>query len=108
MPHCTGTLLRLKRLRSRLSLGLTLLTLSLYFSFILLIAFAPHWLTVPVGEGSRLTHGILLGLGLYAFCVAVTGYYVWHANRHIDPLLRELHSAASAAAPQASSSRGTA
>ena len=84
------SLARLKKIRFWLVLGLSVLTLGAYFSFILLIAFAPHWLTLPLSTESRLTTGIVACLGLYWFCVAVTGFYTWYANRRIDPLLRNL------------------
>lgn len=93
-PTHAMQLAELKRISSRLSLRLTLLTLTAYFGFILLIAFAPHWLTLPLSDRSHLTTGIVVGIGLYGFCVAATGLYVWQANRRIDPLLRALHRAA--------------
>lgn len=94
--HSDHLLRRLKKLRARFSLGLSLLTLGAYFGFILLVAFVPHWLTLPLSGESRVTSGILVGVGLYGFCVVVTGFYTWHANRYIDPLLQELQRSAAA------------
>ncbi|NWC93825.1 MULTISPECIES: DUF485 domain-containing protein [unclassified Pseudomonas] len=90
VPKSDTSLARLKKIRLRLILGLTVLTLGTYFGFILLVAFVPHWLTLPLSTESRLTTGIVAGIGLYWFCVAVTGFYTWYANRRIDPLLREM------------------
>lgn len=98
-PTHAARLAELKRISSRLSLGMTLLTLTAYFGFILLIAFVPHWLTLPLSDRSHLTTGIVVGIGLYGFCVVATGFYAWQANRHIDPLLREIHQAAGCAEP---------
>jgi uncharacterized membrane protein (DUF485 family) len=89
-PRSDTSLAHLKKIRLRLILGLTVLTLGTYFGFILLVAFVPHWLTLPLSTESRLTTGIVAGIGLYWFCVAATGFYTWYANRHIDPLLREM------------------
>ncbi|NHR05411.1 DUF485 domain-containing protein [Chromobacterium haemolyticum] len=83
-------LMVLKKTRLRLSLGMTLLTLGVYFAFILSIAFSPHWLTLPLFASSPLTTGLVAGVGLYWFCVAITGFYTWRANRSIDPLLLDL------------------
>jgi uncharacterized membrane protein (DUF485 family) len=95
-PKSDTSLARLKKIRLRLILGLTVLTLGTYFGFILLVAFVPHWLTLPLSTESRLTTGIVAGIGLYWFCVAVTGFYTWYANRRIDPLLREMQYSADA------------
>lgn len=94
------SLAHLKKVRIRLSLGLTVLTLGTYFGFILIVAFAPHWLTLPLSTESRLTTGIVAGIGLYWFCVVVTGFYTWYANRRIDPLLLEMQRSADAKAPR--------
>jgi uncharacterized membrane protein (DUF485 family) len=110
-PDSDAPLAILKKVRLRLSLGLTLLTLSAYFGFILLVAFNPHWLTLPLSTESRMTTGIVMGIGLYWFCVAVTGFYTWYANHRIDPLLREMQRATDAEGTRAkvdqSSTAGT-
>jgi hypothetical protein len=58
-----------------------------------------------------MTTGIVMGIGLYWFCVAVTGFYTWYANHRIDPLLREMQRATDAEGTRAkvdqSSTAGT-
>ena len=75
------------RQKSRLSWTLSILILVVYYSFILIIAFAPEALGVPVSEGSTATWGILLGLGVILFTFLITGIYVHRANTIYDHLL---------------------
>ncbi|RQR58874.1 DUF485 domain-containing protein [Burkholderia sp. Bp9126] len=81
---------RLVRRRTRLSLGMSLLVLGVYFTFILTVAFAPGVLTLPFSADSRMTVGIVIGIGLYWFCAITTGAYVWAAGRWIDPLVHRI------------------
>lgn len=76
-------------------LTLSAITLALYVSFILLIAFEPQWLGTPLFEGSSITRGIPVGLGLIIASFILTGIYVYRANREFDELnaqiLNEAH-----------------
>lgn len=76
--------------RSKLSWTLAVLVLIVYYSFILVIAFAPEMLGVPISENATATWGIVLGLGVILFTFAVTGIYVYRANTLFDRLLREV------------------
>ena len=73
--------------RSRLSWTLTALVLLVYYSFILVIAFAPALLGVPISANTTATWGIILGLGVIFFTFVVTGIYVHRANTLYDKLL---------------------
>jgi len=64
--------------------------LVLYVGFILLIAFAPGWLGPPLYEGTNVTRGIPIGVGLIVISFLLTGVYVWRANGEFDRLTREL------------------
>jgi uncharacterized membrane protein (DUF485 family) len=75
----------LTRARSRITWILSVTTFVVYFSVILLIAFAPDSLGEPIGNGVT-SVGILLGLGVIFFCFLVTGIYVSYANRVLEPL----------------------
>ncbi|KAG8153398.1 hypothetical protein BFF94_012685 [Burkholderia catarinensis] len=81
---------RLIRRRARLSIGMSLLVLGVYFTFILTVAFAPGVLTRPFSVDSPMTIGIVVGVGLYWFCAIATGAYVWIAGRWIDPLVHRI------------------
>ena len=61
-----------------------------YYSFILVIAFKPAWLVRPLGPTTAITVGIAAGLAIIALCVALTGVYIWQANRDFDRKNREI------------------
>ncbi|WP_455813808.1 DUF485 domain-containing protein [Pseudomonas graminis] len=69
---------------------LSIIMLVLYVGFILLIAFAPAWLGTPLYEGTNVTRGIPIGVGLIVISFLLTGVYVWRANGEFDRLTREL------------------
>ncbi len=75
------------RQKSKLSWTLSILILLVYYSFILIIAFAPEALGVPISAGSTATWGIVLGLGVILFTFLITGIYVHRANTIYDNLL---------------------
>ncbi len=72
--------------RARFSWILTLIMLVIFFGYILLIAFAPELLAVPIGGGTT-TIGIPIGLGVILCGIALTGVYVHRANSRFDPLI---------------------
>ncbi|MTD29032.1 DUF485 domain-containing protein [Erwinia sorbitola] len=69
---------------------LSIIMLVLYVGFILLIAFAPAWLGTPLYEGTNVTRGIPIGVGLIVISFLLTGVYVWRANGEFDRLTRQL------------------
>ena len=79
----------LVRDRSRLAWGLAILMMTIYFGFILLIAFAPDFLGIPIGNGV-MTIGIPLGIGVILAAFAITGVYVWRASFVFDPKIRAI------------------
>lgn len=80
----------LVRQRSKLSWTLAALILIVYYSFILVIAFAPAMLGVPVSPNATMTWGIVIGLGVILFTFVITGIYVHRANTVYDRLLRDV------------------
>ncbi|ARS53011.1 MULTISPECIES: DUF485 domain-containing protein [Kushneria] len=72
--------------RSRFAMTLSVIMLSLYMAFILLIAFAPGVLGTPLAQGMTTTWGILIGLGLILVAIVLTGLYVRRANGEFDRL----------------------
>ncbi|TKI03620.1 DUF485 domain-containing protein [Martelella alba] len=69
---------------------LSVIMLVLYFGLILLIAFAPGWLGTPVYEGTSVTRGIPLGIGLIIVSFILTAIYVARANGEFDRLTKQL------------------
>ncbi|MBJ9999751.1 DUF485 domain-containing protein [Erwinia sp. S43] len=80
----------LVRKRQSFATLLSLIMLVLYVGFILLIAFAPGWLGTPLHDGTNVTRGIPIGIGLIVISFVLTGVYVWRANGEFDRLTREL------------------
>jgi uncharacterized membrane protein (DUF485 family) len=76
--------------RSRLAWGLSSIILLMYFSFILLIAFAPAILGQPISETSPITIGIPLGIFIIVSAFVLTGIYVSKANQDFDPINQEI------------------
>lgn len=79
----------LVRRRSRFAWTLTGIMLVIYFGYILLIAFRPDLLAMPIGDGAT-SLGIPVGIGVIAAGITLTAIYVRRANREFDPLLAEL------------------
>jgi uncharacterized membrane protein (DUF485 family) len=78
------------RTRARIVWPLTIVMLVVYYSYILLIAFAPEILATEIGGGPT-TIGIITGLGVIFFTFIITGIYVYFANTRLDPLEHKLH-----------------
>ncbi|MND01105.1 Inner membrane protein YjcH [compost metagenome] len=64
--------------------------LTVYFTFILLIAFKPEWLGRVLFEGSVITLGIPVGISIILFAFLITGLYVRKANSEFDPLRKQI------------------
>jgi uncharacterized membrane protein (DUF485 family) len=76
--------------RDTLAWTLTVLVLVIYFGFILLVAFAPDFLTRPISSTSVIPIGMLIGVGVIVASVVLTGIYVYRANNFYDPLILEI------------------
>ena len=75
--------------RQRFAWSLSILMLGLYLAFIMLIAFAPAgW--APLSEGSTITRGIPVGVGLIVSSFVLTGIYVFRANGEFDELNQKI------------------
>jgi uncharacterized membrane protein (DUF485 family) len=72
--------------RSGFAWVLAAIILVIYFTFILLVAFAPNWLAIPLFEGSTITIGIPIGLSIIVISFILTGIYVYKANTDFDPI----------------------
>ncbi len=79
----------LRRKRNSFGWLLTVVMLVAYYGFIGAIAFDKEFLAQRIGPGVT-TLGIPIALGLIVFTVAITGFYVWRANREYDRLVDEI------------------
>jgi uncharacterized membrane protein (DUF485 family) len=73
---------QLVRRRWSVSLVLTLAMLTVYFGFLLVVAFNKEFLAQMVAK--NLTLAIPVGLGIILFAWVLTGIYVYWANNHYD------------------------
>ena len=80
---------RLVRRRSRFGWLLTAIMLTIYFGYILTIAFRRDLLARPIGDGVT-SLGIPVGIGVILAGIFLTAIYVRRANREFDPLLEAL------------------
>jgi len=80
--------LALSRQKDSISLVLTLLTMVVYFGFMLLLAYSPRVLAAP--SVGRSTLGIPVGLGVIVFCWVLTGIYVRWANDKYDAMVARM------------------
>lgn len=61
-----------------------------YFTFILIIAFAPSIFATPVFEDGIITWGIPIGIVIILLSFFLTGVYVLRANTEFDHLTRDI------------------
>lgn len=80
----------LEKKRGRFSWLLACIVFLTYFSFILIIAFAPEIFAIPIYEGSVITWGIPIGLFVIVFSFLLTGIYVYRANGEFDHLIKDI------------------
>ncbi|BAC49379.1 blr4114 [Bradyrhizobium diazoefficiens USDA 110] len=79
----------LVRRRSSLGWMLSAVMLVVYFGFILLVAYAPKFLGIPLGSGVT-TIGIPIGLSVIVLAFLLTGIYVRQASSSYDVLIRKI------------------
>lgn len=75
--------------RNRFASLLSILMVIIYFTFILVLAFAKDLLGLPIGH-SIITWGIPIGIGVIVSAFVLTGIYVHRANNEFDRLTREI------------------
>jgi len=76
--------LELKRRHARFVFPLAAFFLAWYFGFVLLAAYAPEIMAIPVFGLINL--GLVLGFAQVATTFTITMWYVSFANRRLDPL----------------------
>ena len=86
---------RLARQRALLAWSLSGAVLAIYYSFIMVVAFAPAWLHLPLYDGSHLSLGMPIGVTIILLSWLLTAWYVHTANTRFDVLssqiLQETH-----------------
>lgn len=80
--------------RTRFAMLLSAIVLTIFYGFVLLVAFAPGVVAQRLGEGSNLTIGIAAGLFQFVFFWVLTLVYVRRANGEFDDINNEIVRAA--------------
>ena len=80
----------LVKTRGRYAWTLSIVVLSLFYGFVLMVAFQPAVLGRVVGEGSMLTVGVAAELFLFVLFWVLSALYVRRANTEFDALTEEI------------------
>ncbi|WGY73562.1 DUF485 domain-containing protein [Burkholderia cepacia] len=78
------------RRRRLFAWSLTFVMLTLYFAFILTLAFSPALLGAPIVPGRPTPWGIPVGFGMFAATFALVALYVFRANTVYDTIVAAL------------------
>lgn len=76
--------------RGRYATVLSIVMLVIYYGFILLVAFAPGILGMPLVAGGVTTVGIPVGVVIILAAFVLTGLYVNRANTEFDALNQQI------------------
>lgn len=76
--------------RGRFAWTLSIIVLTLFYGFVLAVAFFPKVLGQPVSEGSMLTVGVAVELFLFVLFWLMAAYYVKRANGEFDSLTQQV------------------
>lgn len=78
------------RKKSSLSRLFTIITVLMYFSYIITLGINPSLFATPVSAGSTTTWGIYLGLAVILISIILTGIYVHKANGEFDIMTQKV------------------
>ena len=78
--------------KKKTSLGktFTLITLIIYFGYLLMIGFNKGFFATSISPGSATTIGIYIGFAIVLFAVIITGIYVVKANGELDNMASKI------------------
>ncbi|MBS4018493.1 MAG: DUF485 domain-containing protein [Dechloromonas sp.] len=76
--------------RGRFAWTLAAIVLTMFYGFVMVVAFAPESLGQPIAEGSRWTVGLVAELFMFIFFWVLTAVYVRKANTEFDALSQEI------------------
>jgi len=76
--------------RERFAWTLAAIVLTMFYGFVMVVAFSPASLGQPIAEGSRLTVGVAVELFMFIFFWVLTLVYVRRANTEFDAMTQEI------------------
>jgi uncharacterized membrane protein (DUF485 family) len=81
---------QLVRRRTRFACLLSAAVLLSWYGFIMVVAFGPDLLRLPIAPGAVLTTGVPVGAGIVLLGWLLTGWYVYRANTEFDLLNQQI------------------
>jgi cation/acetate symporter len=76
--------------RSRFAWTLAAVVLTMFYGFVMVVAFNPASLGQPLSDGSMWTVGVAVELFMFIFFWVLTAVYVKRANTEFDALTQEI------------------
>ncbi len=76
--------------RGRFAWTLAIIVLTLFYGFVMVVAFSPAVLGQPIAEGSKVTLGVAVEFFMFIFFWVLTALYVRRANTEFDALTQEV------------------
>lgn len=76
--------------RGRFAWTLAAIVLTMFYGFVMVVAFSPASLGRPIAEGSMVTVGVAVELFMFIFFWLLTAVYVRRANTEFDALTEEI------------------
>ena len=76
--------------RGRFAWTLTIVVLTMFYGFVMTVAFNPAALGQPIAQGSMWTIGVVVELFMFIFFWSLTAVYVRRANTGFDALTQEI------------------
>ena len=86
--HTSAEFAELRRRFRGFVLPMTAFFLAWYFLYVLLAAFAPHYMAIKVVGNVNI--GLIFGLLQIVSTFAITTAYVWFADKHLDPISNQI------------------
>lgn len=76
--------------RERFAWTLAAIVLTMFYGFVMVVAFSPASLGKPITEGSMVTVGVAVELFMFIFFWLLTALYVRRANTEFDAMTQEI------------------
>lgn len=78
------------RKKSSISMIFSILTLVIYFGYLIMVGVNKSLFLIPVSPGAKTTLGIYAGIGIIIFVVVIIAIYVKKANGEFDTMTRKV------------------
>ena len=76
--------------RNRFAWTMAIIVLTVYYTYILVIAFKPEVFSIPISSTSVISIGIPIGAGIILMSWIMTGIYTHRANTDFDEITKQI------------------